>query len=496
MISPYLADAKLTLTFSRFLISDMTNKKVTLAILHFIMLTGVGHAQEYWDWFKCLDHAMSNNIQIKLNEISVSLADIQRRQDKLAFTPSVNASAGYNNAVGRTVDLTTYQFVTRPVQTGNMQVSLNQPLFQGLRNLQNYRKSKLDLEAARLDNQALREEISLQVMNAYLNILNAEEQLAQSKEQLQRTQQQMDINKTLVEGGALAERMLVDMEAQLASEEYNVILLEQQVELSYLALKTLLQLDHQQNIKLTAPQLPETLEVVTPDPASVIFREALGIRPDIKSGFLKISSAEKGIKVAKSAYWPTINFFTAGQTNVSDQFTERFISDTIISPIGYVGSSGETVFTFIPQTGFRNVAFGNQFRNNFSFAVGVNMSIPIYNKRTFYFNAERSRLALEQSELNQKNLEFTLMNNITEAHLKATTSAENYKAAIKNVEAATKSYQFVQERARSGAISQLETNLAQTNLSIAESRLIQAKYEYLFNLKVLDFYRGRPINFD
>jgi outer membrane protein len=80
--------------------------------------------------------------------------------------------------------------------------------------------------------------------------------------------------------------------------------------------------------------------------------------------------------------------------------------------------------------------------------------------------------------------------------LKATTSAENYKAAIKNVEAATKSYQFAQERARSGAISQLETNLAQTNLSIAESRLIQAKYEYLFNLKVLDFYRGRPINFD
>jgi outer membrane protein len=347
-----------------------------------------------------------------------------------------------------------------------------------------------------LDNQALREEISLQVMNAYLNVLNAEEQMEQAANQLKRTEEQVAINKTLVEGGALAERLLVDIEAQLANDAYNLTLLQQQVELAYLALKTILQVDPELNIRLVKPQLPESLELKALDPVSTIYREALGIRPDIKSGMLKINSARRGIQIAKSAYWPTLNFFTAGQTNVSDQFTERVISDTVITPFGYVGNTGETVFTFLPLTEFKKVPFGRQFSNNFSFALGFNLSIPIYNKRTFYFNTERSRLALEQAKLNQKNLEFNLFNNIKQAHLRASTSAENYNAAVKNVDAAQRSFNFAMERAASGAISQLESNLAQANLFIAQSRLIQAKYEYLFNLKVLDFYRGRPINLD
>jgi outer membrane protein len=474
----------------------MSIHKRVIFLLYITLGTFSLSAQEYWDWYKCIDQAMNNNIQIRLNDIAVALADIQKRQDKLAFTPSMNAAAGFNNAVGRTVDLTTYQFVTRPVQTGNMQISLNQPVFQGLRNIHTFKRSQLDLEAARLDNQALREEISLQVMNAYLNVLNAEEQMEQAANQLKRTEEQVAINKTLVEGGALAERLLVDIEAQLANDAYNLTLLQQQVELAYLALKTILQVDPELNIRLVKPQLPESLELKALDPVSTIYREALGIRPDIKSGILKINSARRGIQIAKSAYWPTLNFFTAGQTNVSDQFTERVISDTVITPFGYVGNTGETVFTFLPLTEFKKVPFGRQFSNNFSFALGFNLSIPIYNKRTFYFNTERSRLALEQAKLNQKNLEFNLFNNIKQAHLRASTSAENYNAAVKNVDAAQRSFNFAMERAASGAISQLESNLAQANLVIAQSRLIQAKYEYLFNLKVLDFYRGRPINLD
>ena len=466
---------------------------LALALLYGILPL---HAQESWDWYKCLDHAMQNNIRIKLNQINIALADIQQKQDKLAFTPSVNASGSYNTAVGRTVDLTTYQFVTKPVQTGNLQVSLNQPIFEGLRNFHTLKKSNLDFEAARLDHEALKEEVSLQVMNAYLNVLQSEEQLEQAKNQLVRTKEQYQINQNLVESGALAERMLVDLEAQLAADEYNTVIIQQQVDLAYMALKTVLQLDQNREIKIASPNIPDEVNLQALDPISDIYRDALGIRPEIKSGNTRISSAQKAIKIAKSAYYPSLSFFTAAQTNVSDQFTDRVFTDTILTPIGFVSGSGEPVLTLLPESRIDRVPISNQFSNNFSFAIGINLSIPIYNKRSFYFNTQRSRLSLAQAELNQESLEFVLMNNIKEAHLKANGSSENYKAAIKNSSAAEKSFAFAEERAQNGAISQLEVNLAQSNLFIAKSRVIQAKYEYLFNLKVLDFYRGKEINFE
>lgn len=473
----------------------MKSKTILLVVSLFTYLLPV-QAQETWDWNMCLDYAMQNNIRIKLNQINIALADIQQKQDKLAFTPSVNATAGYNTAVGRTVDLTTYQFVTKPVQTGNVQVSLNQPIFEGLRNFHSLHKSKLDFEAARLDHEALKEEVSLQVMNAYLNVLQSEEQLEQAKNQLIRTKEQYQINLNLVESGALAERMLVDLEAQLAAEEYNSVIIQQQVDLAYMALKTVLQLDQNKEIKIVSPNIPSELQIESLDPITDIYKDALEIRPEIKGGLSRISSAQKAIKIAKSAYYPTLSFFTAAQTNVSDQFTDRTFVDTVLTPIGFVSGSGEPVLTLLPETRIDKVPISNQFSNNFSFALGVNLSIPIYNKRSFYFNTQRSKLSLAQAELNQENLEFILLSNIKEAHLKAFGSTENYKAAVKNSRAAEKSFAFAEERAQNGAISQLEVNLAQSNLFIAKSRVIQAKYEYLFNLKVLDFYRGKDINFE
>jgi len=453
-------------------------------------------AQEVWDWNRCLDYALTNNIQLKLDAINVALTDLQLKQDKLAFTPLVQAESGYTYALGRTVDMSTYQYVTKPVSTGNLQVSLSQPLFEGLKNLQTLKKSKLDLKAARLDNERLKQDIRLQVMNAYLNVLNAEEQLAQAKNQLERTIEQYDVNKTLVEGGALAERMLVDIEAQLASDEYNIVALQQQQDLAYMALKTVLQLDQSKDIKVLAPAMGEQLQAFPLEDVETIYRDAVAIRPEVESGLLKIESAKKSIKIARSANYPRLSFFSATSVNVSDQFSETAITDTIEAPFGYVKNTGEQVWTYYPITSQIFIPFRDQISNNFSYAFGLNLSIPIYTRRSGYFGAQRGKLALLQAELNQQNTEYTLYNNIKEAHLKAAASEQNYKAAQKSLTASEKSYEYAKERLAGGAISQLELNLAQNNLFIAQSRLTQAKYDYLFNVKVLDFYRGKPIDFE
>lgn len=472
-----------------------TRTAISLVICLFFFTSNV-RSQEYWDWNQCLDQALSKNIQLKLNEINVALSEIQRNQNKLAFTPSIGLTGSGSYALGRTVDVTTFQFVTQPVQAGQIQFNISQPLFEGLRNIHAYKASKLDFEAARLDNAALREDISLQVMNAYLNVLNAEEQYGQAKNQLLRSKEQYAIQKNLVESGAMAERMMVDLEAQLANDEYNEVLLKQQVELAYMALKTILQLDQNKDIKIVAPEITDNISIEPLPLVNDIYKDALGIRPDIKSGQLRIESARKNIQVAKSAYLPSLNLFSASQTNVSDRFSERRFTDTILAPIGFVAGSGESVVTFLPQSTIEKVPIASQFGNNFTFNVGISLSVPIYNKRAFYFNTQRSKLALAQAELNLQGLEYNLFNNIKEAHLRAAGSAENYKAALKNKSAAELSYNFAQERAANGDISQLEVNLTQSNLFIAQSRSIQAKFEYLFNLKVLDFYMGKTINFE
>jgi outer membrane protein len=467
-----------------------------IIILSSVFLSSPLRAQELWDWNKCLEQALSANIQLKLNDINVALADLQLRQSKLAFTPAINANSGFNINFGRTIDPTTYSFVTKPVQTGNLQLNLNQPLFEGMRNIHTRNKSLLDLEAARLYHQNLKEDISLQVMNAYLNVLNATELLAQAKDQLQRSKGQYDINKNLVEAGALPERNLVDIEAQLAADEYNIAFYVQQKELALLALKAILQVPADSNIDLVAPPVETFSEIVSLTAPTEIYQKALSIRPDVKSFRLKINSAEKGIKIAKSGYYPSIRFYSAAQTNYSDQFSERTIGASVLTPIGIVESTGQSVVTLVPQQIISDVPFIRQMDKNLTFATGISMTIPIYNKRAVYFSTEQSRLSLAQAQLNSENIEFTLFNNIKEAHTKAVASAENFIAAGKNLKAAKASLDYAQERAASGAISQLEVNLASSNYFIALSRLTQARFDYIFNIKVLDYYEGKSINFD
>ncbi|MCO5234547.1 MAG: TolC family protein [Chitinophagales bacterium] len=452
------------------------------------------NAQEIWDWNKCIQYAMENNIQIQLDQINLSLSELQIQQDRLSLTPFVQTDASYTYAIGRTVDMSKYQYVTKPVNSGNFQVSLNQPIFEGLKNIHSVKKSKLDLQAAQLDNEALRQNIQLQIMNAYLNILNAQEQEQQAIEQLQRSQLQYQSNKILVDNGALSERMLVDNEVQIASDEYNIAVTKQQTQLAYMALKTILHLDLSKEIKILQPNIDIESEIFEIEPAEKIYQSAMVSRPEIKSAETKLESSQIGIKISRSAYYPSISFFSGIGANLSDQFTQSTSNGLIETPIGYIKSTGESVFTQMPLSNSATMPFGKQIKNNMSYAFGINLSIPIYNRRAGYISSTRAKLALKQSDLQNKKTQYDLYNNIEEAHIKAVSSEQNFKAAHKNLKAAQQSLEYAKERLKNGAVGQLELNLAQNNLLIAQSRLTQAKFEYLFNVKVLDFYSGKKID--
>ena len=464
-------------------------------ILIFFISCTTTRAQEVWDWNKCLQYALDNNIQIRQDALNISLAELQTQQDRLGLTPYAQATSAYTYALGRTVDMSTYEYVTKPVSTGNLQVSVTQPIFEGLKNINTLKKSKLDLKASRLDNETLKQNIQLQVMNAYLNILNAQEQVQQAKEQLDISTTQRSHNQKLIDAGSLAEKAIADNDAQVASDEYNVAQLNQQLQLAYLALKAVLQLDFNRDIVIAQPPLTHKIKVEDLSPADKIYQEALKHRPEIASALTKKESAQLGLKIAKAAYMPTLSLFSGVGTNLSDQITETVGTTTQETPIGYVKNTGDAVYTLIPQPELAPMRFGKQIINNISYAFGLNLTIPIYNRRAGYFSKKRADISLLQAEINEQDISNKLFQNIQEAYLKAITSEQNFNAAQKSLTAAQKSLDYAQERYNFGAISQLEFNLAQNNLLMSKSRLTQAKYDYLFNVKVLDFYSGKPIDF-
>ncbi|MCO5248457.1 MAG: TolC family protein [Chitinophagales bacterium] len=466
------------------------------AVTFFLFTVWSVRAQEVWDWQKCIQYTFENNLDIQLSEIQTELAVLQLQQDKLNFTPMSQITGSYNYAVGRTVDMSTYQYVTQPIHTGNLQTSLSQPIFEGLKNINTLKKSKLDLQALRLDHEDLKQNIVLQLMNAYLNVLNADEQLQQSKELLEISHQQFENSKNLVDAGALAESALADNEAQIANDELNVLQLQQQLKLAYTALKTVMRLDQSEEIQILEPEVADHFETHPISSIDEIYQCALTHRVDVKSAEIKTESAEMDKKIARSLYMPSLSFFTGAATNFSDKIFETTSIEQVETPIGYLKTNGEMVYSLLPNPHTAIMSFGKQFSNNLSYAVGVNLTIPIYNRRAGYFGMKRAQLALLQNKINRDKTTLDLYDNIKEAHVRANSSIHNYEAAVKNLNAAQKSFDYAKNRLENGAISQLEFNLAQNNLLIAKSKLVQMKYDYIFNIKILDFYSGTNIEFE
>jgi outer membrane protein len=472
--------------------------KLTSLFLFLFFLPSL-HAQdttEVWDWEQCIAYAMKNNIQIRQSDLNVQLGEVTLKQQKLNYSPSINASTNYNLRVGNNYNFYTNEYTRELVHYQDYGLIINQPVFDGLITPNSVKKSTFDLQALKLDQQVLQNNIQLQILTAFLNIMNASEQYNQAVEQLKSTQDQYGRTKTLIDAGAAAEKALVDIEAQLTSEDLTISQIKNQLDLTYLQLKMILQIDVKKNIAVKIPQLPDDFVVDDLEDVNKIYDDALGLRPEIKSSNLKIESAKKGISVAKGAYYPTLSFFANTNTFYTSQskiFSQVYTGNLIESG-GFVQGTGDAVLIPEVNTSQSKDPYKHQLNQNLNYTLGLSLAIPLYNKYQVQTAVKQSKLQYEGSLLNAKQTSLDLYNTIQQAYLKAAAAIVSFKAAQKNVETSNKSYDYAVERLNAGNVSQLEVNIAKTNVFVAESKLIQAKYEYLFNSKVLDFYQGKRID--
>ncbi|MEN9446872.1 MAG: hypothetical protein RJA25_161 [Bacteroidota bacterium] len=460
----------------------------------FLVSSNTLPAQEVWDWQKCIDYAFKNNLQVKQSDINIQLGESNLKQQKLNYSPSVNASTNYNLRLGNNYDFYANTYTKALVHYQDYGVNLSQPIFDGLMTPNNIKKSKIDLQAIKLDQAVLKNNIQMQILAAFLNIMNANEQYQQAINQKTSTQEQYERMQTLIKAGGAAEKAILDIDAQLTSEELTISQIKNQLDLAYLNLKILLQLDVKQNITVQIPELPKTFNVENLQDINTIYSDALSLRPEIKSSQLKVQSAKKQIAVARGNYSPVLNFVANTNTFFSSQsVTYKQQATGNNTAVGFVEGTFQRVLIPEIATISSKNPYKNQLKQNLGYAFGASLNIPIYNKYQVQTAVKQAKLQYENTLLTEKQAELDLFNSIQQAYIKAEAAIANYKSSQRNLETAQKSYDYAVERLNVGAVNQLEVNLAKTNLMNAESKWTQSKYEYVFNTKLLDFYQGKKI---
>ncbi len=454
-------------------------------------------AQSYTDYTleQCIDQAWSNNLQLQQQKLSVDLAEQNLLQSRASRFPNLNGSAGHSYNFGRTVDPFTNDFATETVRSNNFSLSSGFNLFSGLQVQNTIKQNRLDLEAGKLDLESSYNDVALLVSSAYLQILFNLELVENAANQADITRLQVERTTKLVDAGTLPRGSLFTIQAQLATEELQLVNAQNQLDLAYLNLRQILFLPEDVEFTIAVPEIEMNETEDSPYSPMLVYGIAVQEQPQIRSAELRIMSAEKGLAVAKGSRSPSLSMRGSIGTGYSGASLE--ITDVIMTDPEVIGltASGEQVFgpTFEFQS--RIKPFNDQLSDNLNRSLGFFLSVPIFNNFQVKTNISRSRINLENARLQNQIVREQLFQTIQQAHADATAALKRYTATEKNVTALQESFRYTEQRFNVGMVNSLEYNDAKNRLSTAESELLQSKYEFIFRVKILDFYMGEPLSF-
>lgn len=468
-------------------------KKLFLILLVVFSLSAVSNAQEVWSLERCVTYALDNNINIQQAKLGKEFAQLDVNQAKHAKYPSINGGSSVNWNFGRTVDPVTNDFNTETFFANNISISTGVILYNGGRIKNSYKQSQINNEAASFDMQQSERDIALLVANAYLSALFAEENYKITENQLALSQEQLGQLEKLIKAGTRPANEALNIEAQIALNEQNILSAENNIATAYLNLKQLMQIE--KDIKVV---VPEEEVKVNSDPEILrideVYASALRTQPNIKSADLNLESANLGVKIAESALLPSIS---AGGSLGSNYSNKGIRIDGVTEVI----VDQEIFLNNIPQTiGFpqevpiiSNNPYFSQMTDNVSYGVGVNLNIPIYNNMVNRTNIERAKLNIKTTELSNTQLKNNLKTQVQQALTDARIAKKQYSASQKSMNALKAAFDNTKRKYDLGAVNTYDYIDAKNQLDVAQLNLIIAKYDYIFKTKVIDFYMGYPL---
>ena len=423
--------------------------------------------QETWSLQKCIEYALENNIQIKQQVLNSEYYGNQHQQAKNNRLPNLNAGVQNNMSFGRSVGSdNTYVDINSNSTSGN--ISSNVTLWNGFVLTNSIKMAEMDLRASLEDMKKAKDDIMLNIAAAYLEILFAQELLIVSEDLLKVTQLQIDRTQKLVEAGSLAKGSLLEIDAQFAREELSVVNAQNRLQLAYLSLYQFLELPSTESFKIEKPILPEVGANLTMINSMDVFKNAVETKPAVKGAEFRLEGARNQLKVAKGNLMPTLSFGANYNNLYNNKYTYPFPSQEIMS-------------------------LNDQLQSNQRYGFGATLSIPLFNRFQAKTGVKNSQIQVEDYELRLQSTKNLLRKDIEQAYTNALAAFKRYVANQKAVVSSTEAFRYTEEKFNVGMINSVEYNQTKNNLTTAQSDLLQAKYEYIFRTKILDFYNGQAI---
>lgn len=453
-------------------------KKLLLFITTCFLLSqgNIFAQQKVWSLEECIKYAIENNLTIKQQVIQTRYQENTLTQSKLNLLPTINGQASHNYSFNRTLDQTTYQYVDQNGQADQFYIGGSLNLFNGLQNYNTIQKNKYQFLASELDLQSIKDNISLSIALAYLQIILNNELVTTTGNQLQITRQQIEKTKKMYAAGSVAKGNLLQIESQAASEELQLINLENQRDISYLNLTQMLELKSPEGFMIVIPSINVDTNAIISGNVEDIYAQAQGLRPEIKSAELNLTASELDLKIAKGGRSPRLSMSHSASTMYSNIRRKILSIDPITGPV------------------YGEYPFSEQLNDNMNYGLGFSLNVPILNGWQVNKNISNSRLNIESSRYTLEGEKKQLYKSIQQAYADAVAALKKYNASIKAVTSMEESFRYTEQKFNVGMLPPVDYNAAKTQLLNAQSDMSQAKYEFVFKTKVLDFYKGLPLN--
>lgn len=473
------------------------NKSVFFLIF-FISI--VNYAQnKKWTLKECVVHALENNISVKQSELDLESADADRLEAMGNFIPSINASTSVAQNTGLNFNPITNDASTTTFLSANGGINLGYTIFDGLRNIRQVQRAKLNLLASQYRLSKMKDDISLFVANGFLQVLNNKANLNALIAQNLVTEQQINQTQDLVDAGVLPQGDLLEIKAVDATEKQSIAVAENGVKISLISLAQLLMIEDYENFDIADEGYEIIDEGISAKSINEILNGAKENRSEIKIAEQNVALAEKDLQIIRGAYSPTLSAFFGYNTRYTDAAGfEQFIdpdNPTITQPIGFVENSGETVLGTFPNTQTRvsdPTPFIDQLYLNDGIGYGLQLNIPIFNGFAVRSNVKRSKLNLERSKFQLAQAKLDLESTVYQAYVDAKGSYKSFEAAQKALESQELAYQYAKDRYEVGLTNAFDFSQSKTRYDNAKIELNRAKYDYIFRLKVLELFFGIP----
>lgn len=445
----------------------MKGTQFTILILYAMFSALYTAAQnKTWTFEDCTNYALEHNIDIQQSALYLEQSDLNYKQYKANRLPAVDASVSHSLAWSKDYNSVTEEYgnVFENSSSTSYNIGASVTIFNGFKLNNQIEQAKIDAQSQNFYSKEIEESVELSMLEAYLNILYAQEDFQNAQEQVEIAMKELELGKEKLELGLIPESDYLLLKSELASEKNTKANARTSVSIAKLELMQLLELPLTDDFAIAVPEIESLVDTSVVFNSEDVYKEAINIKPAVKESELSVQSEEISIKIAKADYYPNLNL-SAG-----------------------IGTGWENNFGIY--------SYSSQLSNKFSPSVSVQLTIPVFQKNQVKTNVKLAEINVDNAKLEVTRTKNEIRKNIEQAIVNVITGQENYKAALENWEATKESYEVASEKFELGMLYSLDLMTIKNELITAESNTLQAKYQLIYSLKLVDFYRGNPISFD